>query len=62
MCGLQVQSFLRANQWKATELESGEVATSHLGSQFEYGAKLDPSTGKPEDIDYLHLFVTAIPV
>ena len=58
----QVEQFLKANGWNAVKLNSGEAATSQLGSQYEYGAKLDPSTGSAEDIQYLHLFVTATPV
>ena len=58
---LQVEELLTANGWTAAKLDSGAVAASQLGSQYEYGAKLDPSTGSAEDIDYLHLFVTAVP-
>ena len=59
---MQVEKFLRANQWEPTKLDSGEAATRQIGPQYEYGAKLDPSTGTLEEIDYLHLFVTATPI
>lgn len=57
-----MEKFLRANQWEPIKLASGEAATKQLGPHFEYGPKLDPSTGTPEEIEYLHLFVTATPV
>lgn len=59
---LQMERFLRANQWEPIRLDSGEAATKQIGPQYEYGAKLDPSTGTPEEIEYLHLFVTATPI
>ena len=58
----QVEKLFLASGWQPVQLESGEAATRQLGSQFEYGPKLDPSSGSPQDIDYLHLFVTATPV
>ena len=62
MLTLQVEELFRSNRWEPILLHSGEAATRQLGSHFEYGAKLDPSTGSAEDIDYLHLFVTAVPI
>jgi len=59
---LQMEKFLRANQWEPIRLDSGEAATKQIGPQYEYGAKLDPGTGTPEEIEYLHLFVTATPI
>lgn len=59
---MQMQHFLRANQWEPLRLDSGEAATKQIGAQYEYGAKLDPSTGTPEEIEYLHLLVTAVPI
>ena len=59
---LQMQHFFRANQWEPLRLDSGEAATKQIGSQYEYGAKLDPSTGTPQEIEYLHLLVTAVPI
>lgn len=64
-CGIyfwQAKKLFLANGWQPVQLDSGEVATRQLGSQFEYGAKLHPSTECPQDIEYLHLFVTATPV
>jgi len=58
---LQMEKFLRANQWEPIRLDSGGAATKQIGPQYEYGAKLDPGTGTPEEIEYLHLFVTATP-
>jgi len=59
---LQMEKFFRANQWEPIRLDSGEAATKQIGPQYEYGAKLDPGTGTPEEIEYLHLFVTATPI
>lgn len=58
----EAKKLFLANGWQPVQLDSGEIATRQLGSQFEYGAKLHPSTGCPQDIEYLHLFVTATPV
>jgi hypothetical protein len=58
---LQMEKILRANQWEPIRLDSGGAATKQIGPQYEYGAKLDPGTGTPEEIEYLHLFVTATP-
>ncbi|KAL0020906.1 hypothetical protein WJX77_009821 [Trebouxia sp. C0004] len=58
----EMEKFLRANQWEPIRLDSGEAATKQIGPQYEYGAKLDPGTGTPEEIEYLHLFVTATPI
>ncbi len=59
---LQMEKFFRANQWEPIRLDSGEAATKQIGPHYEYGAKLDPGTGTPEEIEYLHLFVTATPI
>jgi len=59
---LQMEKFLRANQWEPIRLDSGEAATKQIGPQYEYGAKIDPGTGTPEEIEYLHLFVTSTPI
>ena len=59
---MQVGKLFRANHWEPVQLITGDAATRQLGTHLEYGAKLDPSTGSPKHIDYLHLFVTATPI